>query len=272
MLGSINGVMVRIADILDSADESTEGAELARPDENLVVSNVSFGYRENEPILKDVNCTIERGRITAVVGPNGAGKSTLFKLLERMYTPTEGEILFGNDNCETYNLDSWRRSFGIVAQDDMVMSGTVRENILYGVKRNVSDEELTAVAKMANIYDFVMETPGGFDAEVGVDGRNFSGGQRQCIAIARAMMRNPDYLLLDESTSNLDVKSESIVAKALANLMRGRTTVMIAHNYSATKMADRVIVMRDGSVEAEGTPEELLKTNEYYKIFAKGGC
>ena len=124
---------------------------------------------------------------------------------------------------------------------------------------------------MANIYDFVMNTPGQFDAEVGPGGSNFSGGQQQCIAIARAMMRNPDYLLLDEATSNLDVKSEQQVTAALSNLMKGRTTILIAHNYSATVFADQVIVLCDGEIQAVGTPEELLKTNEYYRTFAKAG-
>jgi len=131
----------------------------------------------------------------------------------------------------------------------------------------VDRDELVRIAKLANIYDFVMATPGGFDAPVGMDGGNFSGGQRQCIAIARAMMRNPDYLLLDEATSNLDAKSEQLVSKALANLMRGRTTVMIAHNYSATRSASHVIVLRNGQVEAEGTPEQLLQTSAFYRDF-----
>lgn len=132
----------------------------------------------------------------------------------------------------------------------------------------MTEEELIHVAKMANVYDFVMDTPGQFDAQVGPGGSNFSGGQQQCIAIARAMMRNPDYLLLDEATSNLDVKSEKTVTEALSNLMKGRTTILIAHNYSATVFADQVIVLCDGQIEACGTPEELLRTNDYYRTFA----
>ena len=124
------------------------------------------------------------------------------------------------------------------------------------------------MAKMANAYDFIMATPGGFDAQVGPGGSNFSGGQQQCIAIARAMMRNPDYLLLDEATSNLDAKSEQEVTVALQNLMKGRTTVMIAHKYSATVFADQIIVMDSGRIQAVGTPEELTKTNAYYRAFA----
>ena len=139
------------------------------------------------------------------------------------------------------------------------------------MERKVTEEELIHVAKMANIYDFVMNTPGQFDAQVGPGGSNFSGGQQQCIAIARAIMRNPDYLLLDEATSNLDVKSDQQVTEALNNLMEGRTTILIAHNYSATIFADQVIVLCDGEIQAVGTPKELLETNEYYRTFAKAG-
>ena len=132
-------------------------------------------------------------------------------------------------------------------------------------------QALVKVAKMANAYDFIMETPGGFDAQVGPGGSNFSGGQQQCIVIARAMMRNPDYLLLDEATSNLDVKSEQLVTAALQNLMKGRTTILIAHNHSATQFADQVIVMQGGKIEDCGTPEELLERSEYYQTFARKG-
>ena len=232
-----------------------------------MAENVSFSYSDT-PTLNGVNFRIPKGQITAIVGPNGAGKSTLFKLLERMYDPDSGMLRFGEEDIKKYDLSSWRGSFAIVSQDKPLLSGTVRENILYGVRRKVEEDELIRVAKLANIYDFVMATPGGFDAPVGMGGSNFSGGQRQCIAIARAMMRNPDYLLLDEATSNLDAKSEKMVSQALTNLMKGRTTVMIAHNYSATRDATHIVVMKDGKVEAEGSPEEMLASNEYYRAFA----
>ena len=133
----------------------------------------------------------------------------------------------------------------------------------------MSEEEIIAAAKSANCYDFIMEKPAGFDEDVGLGGSNFSGGQGQCICIARAMLRNADILLLDEATSNLDVTSTALVSEAMDNLMKDRTTVMIAHSFAATKNADYVIVMREGTVEAAGTPDELEKTNEYYKLFSK---
>lgn len=261
------GAMDKICDILDADEEQEQGAELDMADADIVLENVSFAYRE-QPVLRDVSCVIPKGKVTAIVGTNGAGKTTLFKLLERMYRTDSGQIRFGDTPITDFSLTSWRKSFAIVAQDKPLLSGTVRENILYGVERQVQEEELIRVAKMANVYDFVMNTPGGFDAQVGPGGSNFSGGQQQCIAIARAMMRNPDYLLLDEATSNLDAKSEQQVTAALQNLMKGRTTVMIAHKYSATVFADQIIVMDGGRIQAVGTPEQLRMTNAYYRTFA----
>ena len=266
-LKEANGRLDKVAELLETPDEKQEGIEFDVADADLVAENVSFSYSD-APTLNGVNFRIPKGQITAIVGPNGAGKSTLFKLLERMYDPDSGMLRFGEEDIKKFDLSSWRGSFAIVSQDKPLLSGTVRENILYGVRRKVEEDELIRVAKLANIYDFVMATPGGFDAPVGMGGSNFSGGQRQCIAIARAMMRNPDYLLLDEATSNLDAKSEKMVSQALTNLMKGRTTVMIAHNYSATRDATHIVVMKDGKVAAEGSPEELLASNEYYRTFA----
>ena len=266
-LKEANGRLDKVAELLETPDEKQEGIEFDVADADLVAENVSFSYSD-APTLNGVNFRIPKGQITAIVGPNGAGKSTLFKLLERMYDPDSGMLRFGEEDIKKYDLSSWRGSFAIVSQDKPLLSGTVRENILYGVRRKVEEDELIRVAKLANIYDFVMATPGGFDAPVGMGGSNFSGGQRQCIAIARAMMRNPDYLLLDEATSNLDAKSEKMVSQALTNLMKDRTTVMIAHNYSATRDATHIVVMKDGKVEAEGSPEEMLASNEYYRAFA----
>ena len=262
------GIMQKIARVLELPDEPEEGMELAGKSADLTLDHVSFSYG-TVPILKDVCCTIPRGKVTAIIGTNGAGKTTLFKLLERMYAPSEGMIRFGETDIAEFSLPAWRGSLAIVAQDKPLLSGTIRENILYGVRRDVSEAELIDVAKKANVYDFAMAA-GGFDAQVGPGGANFSGGQQQCIAIARAMMRDPSCLLLDEATSNLDVKSEQQVTLALKHLMEGRTTVLIAHNYSAALFADQVIVMRDGEVEASGTPSQLLETNDYYRSFAKG--
>ncbi len=220
-------------------------------------------------MLRDVSVRIPMGKVTAIIGGNGAGKSTMFKLIERLYAPNAGAVRFDDEDIQDYQLADWRDHFSYVSQKSPLIGGTVRENITYGLSQPVSDERLYDVAKKANCYDFVMKKPGGFEEDVGLGGSNFSGGQGQCISIARAMLRGGDYLLLDEATSNLDVVSEAVVTEAMDRLMQNKTTIMIAHNYAATKNANYIIVMRDGTVEAAGTPEELRETNEYYRMFCK---
>lgn len=263
------GTMNKITRVADLLSESVDGEKVPEVCADITFDHVTFAYNEERDVLKDVTMRIPMGKVTAVIGGNGAGKSTVFKLITRLYEPENGEVRFGGENVALYNLTEWRDRFAYVFQKNPLVNGTVRENITYGLDREVSEEELIDVTKRANCFDCIMSKPNGFDEEVGLDGSDFSGGQRQCISIARAMLRNADYLLLDEATSNLDVLSEALVTEALDHLMENKTTIMIAHNYAATKNADHVIVMRDGTVEAEGSPEELLQTNEYYKIFSR---
>ena len=271
-VGSVSGTfgtMKKIAEISDTQSERKDGAPVPQVCRDIVFDHVNFSYQEGQAVLRDLSVRIPMGKVTAIIGGNGAGKSTMFKLIEQLYEPTSGTVRFGDEDIRGYELTDWRKHFSYVSQKCPLIGGTVRENIAYGLERQVSDEELSMVAKQANCYDFVMEKPGGFDEEVGLDGSNFSGGQGQCISIARAMLRGSDYLLLDEATSNLDVVSEAMVTEAMDHLMENKTTIMIAHNYAATKNADYIIVLRDGAVEAAGTPEELQKTNEYYRLFCK---
>lgn len=271
-VGSVSGTfgtMQKINKVSDCEAESEDGRAVPQLCADIVFDKVSFGYFEDNDVLKDVSVTIPAGKVTAIVGGNGAGKSTMFKLITRLYEPKSGEIRFNGENAAEYELGSWRGRFAYVFQRDGLIGGSVRDNIIYGLEREVSEEEIIAAAKSANCYDFIMEKPAGFDEDVGLGGSNFSGGQGQCICIARAMLRNADILLLDEATSNLDVTSTALVSEAMDNLMKNRTTVMIAHSFAATKNADYVIVMREGTVEAAGTPDELEKTNEYYKLFSK---
>ena len=263
------GTMKKIATVSTLLDEPEEGGDVPSVCSDIVFDDVTFAYNKERDALKHISMRIPMGKVTAIIGGNGAGKSTVFKLLTRLYEPNFGTIQFNGENIKDYKLSDWRDEFAYVFQKDPLIGGTVRENLTYGLDREVGEEELIEVAKKANCYDCIMEKPDGFDADVGLGGSNFSGGQGQCISIARAMLRNADYLLLDEATSNLDVLSEAMVTEALDHLMENKTTIMIAHNYAATKNADYVIVMRDGAVEAAGEPEELLKTNEYYQIFSK---
>lgn len=271
-VGSVSGTfgtMKKIAQIIDTDSEPEGGEPVPEVCADIEFDNVSFAYAGGSDVIKNLSVKIPMGKVTAVIDGNGAGKSTLFKLLLRLYEPKSGEIRFGGDGIGKYCLTDWRDRFAVVSQRNPLIGGTVRENIAYGLDREVSDEELAETARRANCYDCITAKPGGFNEDVGLGGSNFSGGQGQCISIARAMLRNADYLLLDEATSNLDVVSEAEVTGAMDELMRDKTTIMIAHNYAATRNADYIFVMKDGAVEAAGTPDELLKTNEYYKMFVK---
>lgn len=259
-----NGALARVINALKLPDEqAVTGSTLDEPDQDLSFADVTFGYGQ-EDVLHRVSCQIPKQKITAVIGSNGSGKTTMFKLLDRLYDPGEGAVRFGEKDARDYDLHSWRKAFAMVAQGSPLMEGTVRENICYGCQRPVSEDELIKVAKQARVYDFVSRLPGGFDAPVAPGGANFSGGQRQCIAIARAMMCSPDYLLLDEATSNLDAHSERAVMEALEELMRDRTTVIIAHSLATIRRADHVIVLRDGQVETSGSPRQILEASGSY--------
>ena len=267
-LVSANGTFDKISHVLKAEEEQTDGIPLELPDDDIHFENVDFAYGDKK-IFDDLSCVIPAHRVTAIIGPNGTGKSTLFKLLERIYDPNEGEMRFGSRNAADFNPVSWRSAFALVSQDRPLISGTIRENITYGCTRNITEKELDEVVRQAGLSELIASLPDGLDTRVEANGTNFSGGQRQCIAIARAIMRNPDYLLLDEATSNLDAQSEKQVSEALANLMKGRTTVMIAHSLSAITHADNIIVLKDGRMEACGTPEEVSLTSPMFREFVE---
>lgn len=260
-----NGALARITRFFNAEEEKLEeGLEIAADaQEDVVFENVTFGYTEQN-VVKEFNCKIPKNKVTAIVGTNGSGKSTLFKLMTRLYEPGSGVIRFGETDCGTYSLHSWRRKVCLIAQGSPMMAGTIRENICYGRQDPVSEEELLKVAKLSRVYDFVKDLPDGFDTVVAAGGSNFSGGQKQCIAIARAMMSKADYLLLDEATSNLDVKREKDVMDAMNALMEGRTTVIIAHSLATIRNADHVIVLHNGELEMEGAPAKILEQTDNY--------
>lgn len=267
VLKGTQGTAAKISEIFVTDTEKMKREKSFNiPDDDIEFKNVSFSYGEKE-ILSKLNFTIPKGKVTAIVGQNGAGKTTIFNLIERFYTPESGEVLFGDIPVEKINLDEWRKAFGYVSQNSPLLSGTIRENITYGVNHDISEEEIIKAAKLANAYDFIEEFPEKFDTEVGEIGGKLSGGQRQRIAIARAIIKNPDYLLLDEATCNLDAYSDKLVEEALHNLMKGRTTLVIAHNMRTIEDSDQIIVIDNGKVKGSGKHKELYENNEIYHKF-----
>ncbi|MGG0941298.1 multidrug resistance ABC transporter ATP-binding protein/permease BmrA [Bacillus subtilis] len=264
------GATERMIEILAEGEEDTvTGKQIENAHLPIQLDRVSFGYKPDQLILKEVSAVIEAGKVTAIVGPSGGGKTTLFKLLERFYSPTAGSIRLGDEPIDTYSLESWREHIGYVSQESPLMSGTIRENICYGLERDVTDAEIEKAAEMAYALNFIKELPNQFDTEVGERGIMLSGGQRQRIAIARALLRNPSILMLDEATSSLDSQSEKSVQQALEVLMEGRTTIVIAHRLSTVVDADQLLFVEKGEITGRGTHHELMASHGLYRDFAE---
>ncbi|MBN4910588.1 ABC transporter ATP-binding protein [Staphylococcus sp. EG-SA-13] len=234
--------------------------------QDITFENVSFGYEDN-PVIKDLSLSIRSGEVTAFVGPSGSGKSTLFSLIERLYPIDHGQILYGNQPIDDISLKYWRQKIGYVMQSNAMMSGTIRDNLTYGVYSEVDEETLIHYTKMARCYDFIMAFPQGFDTEIGERGTKLSGGQRQRIDIARSFIKNPDILLLDEATANLDSESEFYIQQALNELMKDRTTIVIAHRLATIKKANQIVFLDKGEITGVGTHQELLASHEKYRHF-----
>lgn len=229
------------------------------------IEHVSFQYNDNEaPILKDINLSIEKGETVAFVGMSGGGKSTLINLIPRFYDVTSGQILIDGHNIKDFLTGSLRNQIGLVQQDNILFSDTVKENILLG-RPTATDEEVVEAAKMANAHDFIMNLPQGYDTEVGERGVKLSGGQKQRLSIARIFLNNPPILILDEATSALDLESESIIQEALDVLSKDRTTLIVAHRLSTITHADKIVVIENGHIVETGTHRELIAKQGAYE-------
>lgn len=263
------GASERIIETLAVEEERYEGEEEAgEVDAPIFVEDLSFGYKTGEQVLNKVSFAMQPGQVTAIVGPSGGGKTTLFSLLERFYDPNHGGIKLGGKPVSTFSLRSWRKLIGYVSQESPLLSGTIADNLGYGLDRNISAAEMRRAAEMAYADKFIEELPDGYLTDVGERGVKLSGGQRQRIAIARALLRDPQILMLDEATSSLDSQSEAVVQKALSNLMKGRTTIVIAHRLATVVNADQIVFMEKGRITGRGTHEELLREHELYREFA----
>lgn len=235
---------------------------------NVEFRNVSFYYVKDKPVLKNISFQANAGEIVALVGPTGSGKTTIVQLLSRFYDVTEGEILIDGENIQSYSMEHLRDSIGVVLQDTYLFSGTVRENIRYG-KLDATDEEVEMAAKIAYAHSFIKYLPEQYDTLLESGGKNLSQGQRQLIAIARAILKDPDILILDEATSSVDTMTEVHIQKGLNNLMQGRTSFVIAHRLKTIENADRILVIKDGEIIEQGNHNSLMSLDGFYAQLQK---
>ena len=267
-LAKASGSTERVQALLAEPEEDlTSGVDVDVEGQTLAMSHVDFAYDDSKKILSDVSFEAQPNTVVAFAGPSGGGKSTIFSLLERYYTPTAGEVMIGNHDVSDVNLANWREQIGFVSQDSAIMAGTIRHNLTYGLTGEYSDDDLWRVLGLAFAEKFVRDMPAGLDTEVGERGVKVSGGQRQRLAIARAFLRDPKILMLDEATASLDSESEAMVQKALESLMKGRTTLVIAHRLSTIVDADKIYFIEQGTVSGAGTHKELVANHELYREY-----
>ena len=257
----------KIVSVLQRTEEDVNvGNEAETLQGDIILQNGSFAYTDREAV-KDLNVVIPAGQVTAIVGTNGSGKSTLIKLIDRLYPLKNGELAIGGNSAEQTSLKSWRKHFAVVSQKTALFSGTLKDNICYGIE-DVSEDAVQRAVEIAGLGDLVAER--GMDYDVGIAGSKLSGGEQQRVSIARAIVKDPDYLILDEATANLDTKTEETVASGISELMQGRTTIVIAHDFATIEKADNVIVMRDGKIEDYGKRAEMIERNPYMKLMVEG--
>jgi subfamily B ATP-binding cassette protein MsbA len=256
----------RVAKILDQSPEIHEAPD-ARPLEQfaeaIAFNDVVFGYDPNRPVLRGITFSVKKGETVAIVGPSGAGKTSLVDLLPRLYDPSDGSITIDGTDLRDYTLKSLRERIGIVSQETMLFRDTIKQNIAYGLP-DIDDHSIVEAARFANAHEFILEKAMGYDTPLGERGGRLSGGEKQRIAIARALLKNPPILILDEATSALDAEAEHRVQEALERLMKGRTTIVIAHRLATITRANRIVVMHRGQILEQGTHHELLAQNGRY--------
>lgn len=258
------GSTQRIQEILHTKSEVNRGEKLDVEGKTLTANNLNFSYDQDHQILHDVSFTAKPNTVIAFAGPSGGGKSTIFSLLERFYQPDSGQINIGETNIDQVQIANWRKQIGYVSQDSAVFAGSIRDNLQYGLSEKLSDEQLWHGLELAYADSFVKDFPEQLETQIGERGVKLSGGQKQRIAIARAFLRDPKILMLDEATASLDSESEEKVQRALDQLMIGRTTLVIAHRLSTIIDADQIYFIEHGQVTGHGTHKELMQKHDLY--------
>ncbi|MBN2867768.1 MAG: ABC transporter ATP-binding protein, partial [Flavobacteriaceae bacterium] len=256
----------RVFEILHEEDQMPDlpnAKEINTFNDKISIDNISFKYDEDY-VLKNFSIQVPKGKTVALVGQSGSGKSTIANLVTRFYDVNEGEIYIDDNNIKNVTKKSLRHQMGLVTQDSILFNDTIKNNLLIG-KPNATEDEIIEALKIANAWEFVSQLPNGIETNVGDAGNNFSGGQKQRLSIARAVLKNPPIMILDEATSALDTESEKLVQEALENMMKNRTSIVIAHRLSTIQNADQIIVMQKGEILEQGTHQELLSKNGMYK-------
>ncbi|MFH6684204.1 ABC transporter ATP-binding protein [Bacillus amyloliquefaciens] len=266
------GATERISQLIyEQGEDQQKGKELAETNKDLVIENLSFCYSNEDKAfsLKNINLIIKRGSVNALVGPSGSGKTTIISILERYYKPNSGNIYFGDENIELFSLNSWRSQIGYVAQNHDLISGTIRDNLIFGLENPPNEKRIVEACKKAYAWQFISELPNSLETNIGEKGLNLSGGQRQRIAIARMFLKNPNIIFLDEATASLDSHSERIVNEAMKKLMKDRTAIIIAHRLSTIINADNIIFMENGEITGQGNHWELKNSHKLYHQFCE---
>ena len=256
----------RVFAVLEAEDESPGNNKITDAENvrgNVEIRDVSFSYVPEKPLIRHFSLSVPSGCHVAIVGPTGCGKTTLINLLMRFYEVNEGSILLDGVDIRDMSRDALRRCYGMVLQDSWLFNGTIMENLRYG-NENATDEEVIAAAKSAHAHSFIRKMPQGYDTEISEGGGNLSQGQKQLLCIARAMLTNPSVLILDEATSSIDTLTEIRVQKAVAKMMKGRTSFVVAHRLSTIKESDVILVLKDGNIIEQGSHETLLKQGGFY--------
>ncbi|CAK1225778.1 ABC transporter ATP-binding protein [Fructobacillus cardui] len=254
----------RITEVEKEDDEVNTGTKIAGPLKNeIALKHVDFAYNPDRQILKDVSITVKKGQMVALVGPTGSGKTTVMNLLNRFYDLSGGEITYDGTKLQDFDLYSLRDRVGIVLQESVVFSKSIMDNIRYG-RPDASLEEVQEAAKQARIHDFIMSLPDQYDTQISPEKDLFSSGQKQLLSIARTILTDPDLLILDEATSNVDTVTEAKIQEAMDNVMANRTSFVIAHRLKTILSADQIVVLKDGQVIERGSHEELVKENGFY--------
>ena len=258
----------RVFEVMDAVPEEDDGKNnyfnVSEVKGDVLFENVNFGYNEEKLVLKDFSIDVKAGQKIALVGPTGAGKTTVVNLITRFYDVNSGRISLDGVDLEEIPKDGLRSSIGIVLQDTVLFTGTIRDNIRFG-RLDATDEEIVAAAKMAYADEFISRLPDGYDTELSEQGSNLSQGQRQLLSIARAILADPKILILDEATSSIDTRTEMHIQKAMIALMKGRTSFIIAHRLSTIRDADTILVIDGGRIAEQGSHNSLLKLNGHYK-------